>query len=74
MLPSYLKDDNDFLPKLQENNTNQSLPLDTLLVSWDVKSLYTKIPHEAGLNACEHYIHRNNFDDNKIDTNLSFIS
>lgn len=51
MLPSYLKDDNDFLRKLQENNINQSLPPDILLVSWDVKSLYTNIPHEAGLNA-----------------------
>ena len=73
-LLSYLKDDNDFLRKLVEISTNQSLPPGTLLFTWDVKSLYTNIPHDGGIKACEHYMRLNNFDDYKIDTTLKFIN
>ena len=52
-LPSYLKDDNDFLRKIDELNDKQTIPANALLVTWDVKSLYTNIPHKEGLEALE---------------------
>ena len=42
-LPSYLKDDNHFLRKLNEINNSETLPADTLLVTWDIKSLDANI-------------------------------
>lgn len=45
-IPSFIRDDMDFLnhlPKTVENNTT--------LVSFDVTSLYTNIPHNLGLEA-----------------------
>ena len=48
-VPSYIKDTTDFLMKLQ-SLTN--LPSDTLLVTLDVSSLYTNIPHAEGIAAC----------------------
>ena len=50
-LPSYLKDDNHFLRKITEINNSETLPADTPLVTWDVKSLYTNITHENGMRA-----------------------
>ncbi len=65
---------NDFLCKLQEiNKPYQTLPSDTLLVTWDVKSLYTNIPHANGIKACEHFPRHNNYNNNKVDTILNFI-
>ena len=52
-LPSYVKDTNDFLNKLTFIN---NLPSNTLLVTLDVSSLYTNIPHNDGINACYHYL------------------
>ena len=49
-LPSYLKDTTDYLRKLQESGP---IPPETLLVSLDVTSLYTNIPHEVGIRACK---------------------
>ena len=45
--PSYLKDTQDFLSKIQ----NIKAPEDCLLVTLDVDSLYTNIDNEAGLTA-----------------------
>ena len=50
-VPSYLKDDNDFLHKIDELNDKQTIPPNALLVTWDIKSLYTNIPHEEALEA-----------------------
>ena len=72
-LPSYLKDDNHFLPKITEINNSETLSADTLLITWDVKSLYTNITHENGMRACEHYMHVNNYDKYKRTTILKFI-
>ena len=49
-LPSYLQDTTDFLRK---QDALGPLPPDTLLVSMDVTSLYTNIPHQDGIQACE---------------------
>ena len=48
-IPSYIKDTNDFLVKL---NDTQNLPSECLLVTLDVSSLYTNIPQEEGMEAC----------------------
>ena len=47
-LPSYVKDTSQLINKLKE------VPIEpnTLLVTVDVKSLYTCIPHEEGITAC----------------------
>ena len=52
-LPSFVKDTNDFLNKLL---TIGNLPANSLLVTLDVSSLYTNIPHKEGINACEHFL------------------
>ena len=49
-LPSYLQDTTDFLRK---QDALGPLPPDTLLVSMDVTLLYTNIPHQDGIQACE---------------------
>lgn len=71
-LPSYLKDYNGFLRKLQDINDNQTLPSDTLLVTWDIKSLYTNIPHADRIKACKHFLRLNIYDNNKVETILKF--
>ena len=47
-LPSYLKDTTDYIKK----TPSKELPVGTLLVTMDVTSLYTNIPHEEGIAAC----------------------
>ncbi|XP_061188704.1 uncharacterized protein LOC133196871 [Saccostrea echinata] len=47
-LPSYLKDTTDYINK----TPSTSLPDHTLLVTMDVTSLYTNIPHDEGIEAC----------------------
>ena len=52
-LPSYVWGTTDFLHKLRE------LPVlspESLLVTLDVSSLYTNIPHDEGINACEEFL------------------
>ena len=58
-LPSFVKDTNDFLNKLLAIG---NLPSNSLLVTLDVSSLYTNIPHNEGINACDHFLRtrRNN--------------
>ena len=48
-LPSHLKDTTDYLQKMKSMNP---LPSGTILVSMDVTSLYTSIPHNDGIEAC----------------------
>ena len=49
-IPSYIKDTTDFLLKLQSID---QVPPGTLLVTLDVKSLYSNIPHDEGIAACK---------------------
>ena len=48
-LPSYLKDTLQLINELKEI----SVESDTILVTVDVKSLYTYIPHDEGIAACK---------------------
>ena len=52
-LPSFVKDTNDFLNKLL---TIGNLPANFLPVTLDVSSSYTNIPHNEGINACDHFL------------------
>ena len=47
-LPSYVQDTTDYLKKID----SKTMPDNTLLVSMDVTSLYTNIPHDDGITAC----------------------
>ena len=52
-LPSYIRDSKHF-PQLPE--TLSPLPKNAILVTADVTSLYTNIPHEEGIESVLHYI------------------
>ena len=56
-LPSYIKDTKDLLRKLQ---SLPPLPQGALLFTMDVVGLYTNIPHEDGLKACETMLNQRN--------------
>ena len=49
-LPSFIKDTTDYLQKMAALNP---LPPNTTLVTMDVTSLYTNIPHSDGIEACK---------------------
>ena len=53
VLPSYIRDTTDFINRLRRLPL---LPPGTLLVTLDVSSLYTNIPHEEGITACEKFL------------------
>ena len=46
---SYIKDTNEFLIKLR---SLKSIPINSIMVTMDVTSLYTNIDHEEGAQAC----------------------
>jgi hypothetical protein len=50
---TYLQDTPDFLRKVEELNSKGSLPDNALLVTIDVKGLFTNIPQEEGTQATE---------------------
>jgi len=52
-LPSYIKDTTDFIKKLK---SIPQLSDSSLLVSLDVTSLYTNIPHVDGIKACKYFL------------------
>ena len=56
-IPSYIKDTTDFLNSIHKI---PKLPDDTLLVTVDVKSLYTNISHKGGIAAVQTTLNRNN--------------
>ena len=57
-LTSYIQDTTDFLRKLQ--NLPEKLPDDTILVTMDVRSLYTNIPNAEGIQAVKSYLEERN--------------
>ena len=52
---SYVKDTGDFLRKISQL---KKLPKDAILVTMDVASLYTNIPHAEGINAAAHALEK----------------
>lgn len=52
VLPSYIRDSTDFINKTSELN---GLPKTSLLLTLDIKSLYTNISHKKGLIALRHF-------------------
>ena len=55
-LDSYVHDDMDFLKHIDNINKTNIIKSDTLLVTLDVSSLYTNIPHQDGTEACRHFL------------------
>ena len=49
-LPSYIKDTSDFINRINET---KDVNKDTILVTLDVKSLYTNIPNHEGIEAAK---------------------
>ena len=52
-LPSYIKDTTDFINKIRQL---PRLSKDSFLVTLDVSSLYSNIPHKDGIEACEYFM------------------
>ncbi len=53
-LPSYVKDTTDFINKIKHTKFKSK---DSYLVTLDVASLYTNIPHQDGIDAATHFLH-----------------
>ena len=62
--------DNDFLRKIDDLNKTQTIPSNAILITWDVKSLYTNIPPKEGLDALQKTLENENVPEKKIDTIL----
>ena len=54
-LQSYIKDTKHFLTQIL---TKKTLSKNSILLTIDVTSLYTNIPHNEGIDACLHYIEK----------------
>ena len=60
-LNSYVKDTTDFLNKIK--GISNDLPAKSILVTMDVKSLYTNIPNQEGIDAVKAFLE---YSDNKL--------
>ena len=70
-IPSYIKDTTEFFNKLASAKT---IPLDVLLVTMDVTSLYANIPHVDGVDACSKFLIEHCVTDISTDVLCSLIS
>ena len=59
-VPSLITDTNDFLRKL--NDINHLITPESTMITMDVNSLYTNIPHTDGINACRSFLNRHTTD------------
>ena len=50
-LPSFVKDSTDFINKLEDLNAKGPFPEGSLLVSWDVVSMFPNIDNNLGISA-----------------------
>ena len=50
-LPSFVKDSTDFINKLEDLNAKGPFPEGTLLVSWDVVSMFPNMDNNLGISA-----------------------
>ena len=55
--PSYIHDTKDFLNKI---NNLKSIPVNAILVTMDISSLYTNIDHQEGADACFECLEKRN--------------
>ncbi len=69
-LPAYVKDTTDFINKL---STLGDIPKDSLLVTLDVESLYTNIPHDFGIQATKRTLNKYRKSKNLKPTNASLL-
>ena len=69
-IPSYIKDTTDFLQQLQILN---HIPDSAILVTMDVTSLYTNIPHNEGINSVANILKLSGHDKDFIDEIKSCI-
>ena len=67
---SYLKDTPDFLRHIKVINENFSLPKHTMIVTMDVKALYTNIPQKEGVECVQEAFENN---DNTSDIPCNFL-
>ena len=70
-IPSYIKDTTEFINKLASVKT---IPPEVLLVTMDVTSLYTNIPHVGGVEACSKFLNDHRVTDISTDVICSLIS
>ena len=74
-IPSYVKDTTDFLQRLF--GQNNILPNDYILATIDVRSLYTNIPNDEGIQACidmlDNHPDTNTPNNEHLHSTLSFI-
>ena len=71
LIPSYIKDTAEFINKPASIMTISS---DVLLVTMDVTSLYTNIPHVDGVDACSQFLNDHCVTDIATDVLCSLIS
>ena len=69
-LKSYVKDSTDFIRKI---NSMQKIPDNSILVTMDVRSLYTNIPNKEGIEAVETTLKRKNIGTAIISTFLRLV-
>lgn len=55
-LPSYIRDTTDFINRIRQL---PQLSKDSFLVTLDVSSLYSNIPHKDGIKACQYFMGEN---------------
>ena len=71
-LPSHIKDNTDFIKKLEEINKSYNLLENSLLITWDLKPLYTNIPHKECLELVLHFLQSTGTSRKKIEVILHF--
>ena len=59
-IPSLIADTSDFHRKL--NDINHLITPESTMITMDVNSLYTNIPHTNGINACRSFLNRHTTD------------
>ena len=59
-IPSLITDTNDFLRKL--NDISHLITPESTMITMDVNTLYTNIPHTFGINACHSFLNRHTTD------------
>ena len=62
-LPSYVKDTTNFIQKLKSFKLSHA---NSYLVTLDVSSLYTNIPHNDGLDACRRFLTSDTYTRNQL--------